>query len=348
MAVVNITIIGTGRIGASLGLALQAYSKRGDAKHQFVVTGYDRKVARLRAAAKLGAVEAEVPEITNAVSRADLVFLAMPYGEAKELYELMGAALKPGAVVVDTAPLKLPPQAWADRHFPRDPEDGSAAAYLVGVLPVINPDYLGDPDDSPEGARADLFTGGLMILSPAANCPPEAVQLVSDLTELLGIRIHFVDPHEHDGIIAGTEGLPALLQVAYFQSLSRANGWADAGWISNPAFFLATYKLLDSDPETLAAELHDNRANLLRRIDALSAALHALRDTLTHENSDALADLIDESARKYRVWANQRERNKWETDIEPEATEQGAKSRFSMLGFGSLLPSIGGRKKGKK
>ena len=49
----------------------------------------------------------------------------------------------------------------------------------MGVTPVINPEYLGDPTDEPDTARADLFKEGLMVISPVADCPPEAVRLMA-------------------------------------------------------------------------------------------------------------------------------------------------------------------------
>src|SRR5260221_9991349 len=61
----------------------------------------------------------------------------------------------------------------------------------------------------------------ILVLSPAVNCPPEAIKFVSELAALLGLKLHFTDPAEHDGIIASMESLPLLMQLALFQT---ANG----------------------------------------------------------------------------------------------------------------------------
>ncbi|CAG0992994.1 MAG: prephenate dehydrogenase [Anaerolinea sp.] len=344
MATVKVSVVGLGRLGTSYGMALRALSQKPEARHQFEVTGCDRSSGRVRTAAKMGALDHEGGNFQSAVEGADLVFFAPPYGEAEQTLEIIGKSMKPGAVVMDASPLKQPSLKWADKYFRRD-DDGGVSVYLVGVTPVINPEYLGEPDDSPNAARADLFEGGSMIISPAAHCPAEAVKLVTDLTEIMQLRAHFVDPIEHDGMVAGTEALPLLLQLGLFQALSGSKAWGDVQWISNPAFFLSTYRLMQIDPESAAEEIGHNRDNALRYLDALMERLTALRDVLKTGDQSLLAENFDEATRKYTQWQEARLKNKWEGDLETP-TEGRA---FNLLGgLGGLIPRMGGRDKKKK
>ncbi|MCS6870709.1 MAG: prephenate dehydrogenase/arogenate dehydrogenase family protein [Anaerolineae bacterium] len=345
MANVNVTVLGMNRLGTSFGLAIRALNGKPDHRHTFKVTGCDRRAENVRKAAELGALDAQQLDFVAAVRNADIVLLCVPYSETEDVLKLVGGALKAGAVVLDSAPLKVPSLAWAERYLLRD-SDGDQQAYLVGITPILNPSYLGLPEDSPESGRADLFQDGVMIIAPAPNCPPDAVQLVSDLSDLLGVKVHFTDPAEHDSIAAGMEGLPLLLQVALFKALRDSPSWKDAQWFGNPSFVLATYRLIESDPEALGALLYRNRQNLMHRLDALMAQLAHLRDMLQVEDDLLIGELFQAAMNDYAEWHMARLRNKYNT--EPDLSEAADQARSSLSLFGAFLPSFRPRGKEKK
>jgi valyl-tRNA synthetase len=74
---------------------------------------------------------------------------------------------------------------------------------------------MGESANEAADPRADLFENGVFLLAPSLNCPQEAVRLVSDICTLLDVKQHFVDPAEYDGMIAGMDGLPLLMQLAH-------------------------------------------------------------------------------------------------------------------------------------
>ena len=345
MANVNVTIIGMNRLGTSFGLAIRALNGKPDHKHTFKVTGCDKRAEKVRKAAELGALDAQQLDFEAAVQNADIVLLCAPYSETESVLALIGGALKAGAVVVDNAPLKMPSLAWAERYLLRD-SDGDQQAYLVGITPILNPSYLSLPDESPESGRADLFEDGVMIISPAPNCPPDAVQLVSDLSELLGVKVHFTDPAEHDSIAAGMEGLPLLLQLALFKTLHDSPTWNDAQWFGNPSFVLATYRLIESDPEALGALLYRNRQNLTHRLDALMEQLARLREMLQVEDELLIGELFQTAMNDYAEWHAARLRNKFST--EPDVSDAADQARSSLSLFGAFVPNFRPRGKEKK
>ncbi len=345
MANVNVTILGMNRLGTSFGLAIRALNGKPDHKHTFVVAGCDKRAENVRKAAERGALDAQHLDFVTAVRDADLVISCVPYSETEAVLKLIGGALKAGAVVLDCAPLKVPSLAWAERYLLRD-SDGDQQAYLVGITPMLNPSYLGLPDDSPEGGRADLFEDGVMIVAPAPNCPPDAVQLVSDLSELLGVKVHFTDPVEHDSIAAGMEGLPLLLQMALFRALHDSPSWSDAQWFGNPSFVLATYRLIEGDPEALGALLYRNRQHLTHRLDALMAQLERLRDMLQIEDELLIGEAFQAAMDDYAKWHAARLRNKYST--EPDLSEAADQARSSLSLFGAFVPNFRPRAKDKK
>ena len=88
MAIRNITIIGTGLIGGSLGLALKEHGFRGR------IVGSDRTAVLQRARAK-GAIDEGINDPVHAVRNSQLVVLATPVGGIIDLIELLGRGLSP-------------------------------------------------------------------------------------------------------------------------------------------------------------------------------------------------------------------------------------------------------------
>ena len=337
MAQVNFTMVGLGKAGGSLGLALKVYSKQPNAEHQFSVTGYDGTPALIDQALKLGMIDKGERNLSIAVEKADLVFLDLPYDDVESALELIGASLKAGAVVMDASPLKMPSIAWAQTHF-RMNANNEPEAYLVGVHLLVNSEHLGDYRDTLEAARADLFAGGLMIIAPAANCPQEAVQLVADIAVLLGIKQHFADPSEHDGILTAMESLPLLLQLALFRTLNGSKSWDDLRSMGNTSFYLGTYQLGQGDAEALGKQIYQSREILLRRLDDTLDTLNELRDVLRAGDELAIGEAFERSMLAYAKWERTRRSNDWLPMPETPVPTEGVRL------FGGLF----GRKDKKK
>ncbi|MCC7449983.1 MAG: prephenate dehydrogenase [Anaerolineae bacterium] len=342
MARVNVTIIGLQRLGTSFGLALKRLMKTPGNQHEFIIAGNDEDSGAMKAARQMGAIDQDVRALESAVEKADLVLMASPYDVTKEIFSVIGPVLKPGAVVMDTSPLKLPAIDWAKRVFRRNAE-GQYEAYLVGVTPVINPAYLNDSSNDTSTARADLFDKGLLVVSPSPDCPQEAVQLIAELADLMELKVHFADPAEHDGIIAGMEALPLLLQLGYFRNLNGSKAWDDLQRFGNPAFALATYQLGQSTPEDLSALIHRNRENTVRALESLIGTLDELRDVLASGDDITVTEVFTDSIERYERWLKARRSSKWGDQPETPSVQGGG----LMGSLGSMLMPFGGKKRAK-
>src|SRR5207247_2543324 len=93
----RITIVGTGYIGTSLGLALKAQ------KTGVEVVGHDREYGRAGQAKKLGAVDRAEWNLPAALEGAGMVVVATPLAEIESVFGNIAELLAPGCVVTDTA-----------------------------------------------------------------------------------------------------------------------------------------------------------------------------------------------------------------------------------------------------
>ncbi len=334
---VNAAIIGLDRVGTSFGLALKRYEKQPKADHKFTIIGSDPRAQAMKDAQKLGAVDNFNRALLKATGDASLIIVNVPFGSVQELYERLGPKLKPGTVVLDTSLHKTPIIEWAKQYFPHN-DQGAPLAYLVGITPIINASGLYSGEVDAEFARADLFDGCEFLMTPDSKCPPEAISLAEDIITLMGGKPRFMDLQEHDGLIAATEELPALLGAALFYNLARSDGWLELRRMVNPTMALSMQSLRTLTLPDIQALFSGNRQNLLRHLEALIGTLDQVRDALEKDDPTELEVFLSAVYRGWEKWDIKRHSGQWEDVKEIEALP-------GPLNMGGLNVLFGRRKK---
>lgn len=329
MNTINIGILGLGRIGTSVGLALKRYNTRKDARQRFNITGFDSLESSGVTARTKNAVDTVARSVADAAANKDILIIALPYREVAAAYRLIGSDVRSGTVILDMSPIKQPSQAWAAKYLKAD-------AYAVDVSPIINPKYLFDGTDDIEHAASDFFDNGHMLLMPHLQVPKEAIELASDFAELLGAVPHFADPAEFDVWAAATEGLPAALGIAAFYALQKRGDWGDARRAGNPSFGRLTHHLFDAHPDDVRDLLLNNRDNVVRQLDSALETLHTLRDILAQNDQKALEGLLIDSAQTYQEWIARRQKGEWDDKDKSGKRESSGEIFMSGL-FGSAV-----------
>ena len=317
MADLAVAILGLGRLGTSAGLALKRYNDMPRASNHFTVTGHDMLGPLERTAKTLGAVDQTTASARAAVTGKDMVLLAVPYAEFKRTLQDIAPGLREGAVVLDLSPLK---QRAIDAARDLLPE----GVFLISGTAVVNPIYLWDGLDDTEHARADYFDNGAVLLAPDAAVNPEAIDLVTAFINVLGADVHYVDPAEHDGVIAATEAVPALLGLAAFRAMSSGDGWGEVQRLTNPAFGRLTHRIMDTHPDDLRDLLVYNRDNTVRHLDAVLATLTELRELLNEGDSDAIEAALVNTEKRYQAWIKQRSQGKWDDALDQDAPDNAS------------------------
>lgn len=299
---VNITIIGLGQIGTSVGLALA------DKTELVYRLGHDRELGKARKAKKMGALDKVSLNLPSAVRDADLVLLALPVDQIKDTLEVMKEDLKEGVVVMDTGPVKQVIAAWVSEILP--PE-----RYYVGLTPVLNPVYLHDIDSGLEAAHPDLFRDGLMGIVSPPGTPSEAIKLAADLTRLLGATPLFADPLEMDGLVAATHILPQLIAAGLLNATVDQPGWQEGRKIAGRSYADVSAPIMyPTEPRTLTTAAILNRENVIRVIDSAVASLNAMRNDLLNEDDQALEERLVRAREGRQVWLQGRMVADWSAE----------------------------------
>ncbi|HMK30271.1 MAG TPA: prephenate dehydrogenase/arogenate dehydrogenase family protein [Terriglobales bacterium] len=204
MAIRQITIIGTGLIGGSLGLALKKYGFDGR------VVGCDRDQV-LEQARRRGVIDAGETNPEAAVRGSDVVVLATPVGSIIDLIEKLGPILPPPALLTDVGSTKAEISARARNVFGNDIKQRFLAGHPMA----------GKESSGVEFADADLFRGGVWLITPfeGQDFHTGVCGEYASLIESTGARLLAVDPARHDELCAWLSHLPQMVSTGLASTL---------------------------------------------------------------------------------------------------------------------------------
>jgi prephenate dehydrogenase len=254
----RLTIVGLGLLGGSVAKAARAESLA----REIVAVG--RRVASLEPALADGTVDRITTDIAEGVAEADLVILATPVATlAAQLPAVWGAAPE-GALITDVGSTKA--------HIVRTAEALAAQRPLafIGGHPMAGSNRAGYAI-----ARADLFRGALVILTPTERTGVEALKRVILFWEAVGGRVMSLDPATHDRAVAAVSHLPHLVADALVAAVARMD----------PQFFDVaargfkdTTRIAASDPVMWRDIFEQNREALAEALAAFRGALAELEE----------------------------------------------------------------------
>jgi prephenate dehydrogenase len=318
----QITIIGLGQIGGSIGLAL------GGQKNSLKRIGHDKRVEVERAAQSKGAIDEARHNLPSAVREAHIVLLALPVSQVRPTLEVIAPELREGAVVIDTVPVKKAVAAWARELLPE-------GRYYVGLVPALNPDALHDIKFGLDAARADLFQKGIMVVDAPRGTPGEVVQLASDLAGLVGASALLADMDESDGLVARVHLLPQLAAAALLNATVDQPGWQEARKLGGRPYAAVTAGLAYQDEiQSLAMAALQDRANTVYALDVLIAALRGLRDDIENGDEESLSARLEQALEGRGQWLEDRMRADWQLGEERKPIDLPS---FSERFFGNVL-----------
>jgi len=209
MPIRQITIVGTGLIGGSLGLALRHYG------FTATIVGCD-KPAVLDAALKRNAIDRGEADLERVVAGSDVVVLATPVGTILSLFEAVAPTLPTNVLITDTGSTK---QKFVERAFMIF--GAEAGKRVLPGHPMAGKEFSGV-----EHADANLFQGAVWLITPIVP-DQQYTPLQEEYTALLasiGARIIVLDPERHDVVCAWISHLPQMISTALTSVLHEELG----------------------------------------------------------------------------------------------------------------------------
>ncbi len=200
----QITIIGNGLIGGSLGLALKAAGFSGK------IVGCDRQPVLDRARA-MRAIDIGTEDPVEAVQNSDLIVLATPVGAIIDCIERVGPLVSPNALITDVGSTK---REILDRA--RSVFGAAATRRFLGGHPMAGKERGGL-----EHAESKLFLNAVWLLVPQPGQDTETGRLreYRALLESIGARVMKMEPDRHDELCAWISHVPQMMSTAFAGAL---------------------------------------------------------------------------------------------------------------------------------
>ncbi len=262
------TLVGTGLIGGSIGLALR--------RAGWVVVGTDRDPANAGLAVERGALDAVGEDPAS-----DLTIVATPVGAvAGEARRLLDAGHR---VVTDVGSVKASVVAAVDHPG------------FLGGHPMA-----GSEQDGIAAASADLFEGATWVLTPTAATVDDTFATVRSAIVTMGADVVALAPDRHDALVAEVSHVPHLTAATLMRLADdRAEEHRALLRLAAGGFRDMT-RIAAGHPGIWPDIVGENREAIAGVLDRLIEALTEVRQVVVDQDRDGLLDLL-EQARAARI-----------------------------------------------
>jgi prephenate dehydrogenase len=244
----TVSIVGVGLIGGSFALALREAGFTGQ------IIGVSSPET-IRAALERGVIDEALP-LEDAAKVADLIYLSQPIERIIQTIGAIDPHVRPGTLITDAGSTKAAIVSTAARNIHR--------GRFIGGHPMAGKESRGVQE-----SEADLFQGRPYVLTARdAN--------LESWIERIGARLVFLDPEEHDRLVALTSHLPQLLSTALASVIGSE---PDTAKVAGPAAMEMT-RLAQSPYEIWRDIFSTNAASIDAALATFIEKLNQLRREL--------------------------------------------------------------------
>jgi len=274
----TVTVIGIGLIGGSMAIALK---EKGLAS---TIIGVDANTAHRQTALELKLVD-EVAELDEAVSKSDLIIVAVPVDAAEQLLpHLLDKVEK--QVVLDVCSTKEGIASAVAGHPKR--------SRFVATHPMWGTEYSG-----PEAAVTGAFVNKATVICDKESSDTDALELTEKMYRTLGMHLLYMDASAHDLHAAYVSHISHITSFALANTVLEKEKEEDAIFEMASGGFESTVRLAKSNPSMWVPIFMQNRENVLDVLNEHISQLRKFKACLEKENYDYLRELI-ENANKIR------------------------------------------------
>ncbi|AKH19753.1 prephenate dehydrogenase [Sedimenticola thiotaurini] len=279
MTIRRLAIIGVGLIGGSLARALRA----ADAVEEIVGCGRGRD--NLQRAVELGVIDRYTHDVAEAVSGADMVFLAVPLGAMRETFAAMQGHLAADAVVTDGGSSKYSVIEDCRAVF------GEVLPNLVAGHPIA-----GTENSGVEASFAELYQNRRIILTPTEATSPDALARVQAMWQACGAEVTLMSVEHHDEVLAATSHLPHMLAFGLVDTLARMKENDEIFRYAAGGFRDFT-RIASSNPVMWRDVCVANRRALGKMMNHYLGEMQELAETIERGDGDALLEIFSRAKR---------------------------------------------------
>jgi prephenate dehydrogenase len=267
----RLAVIGVGLIGGSFALGLKK------AKAVSHVVGVGRNAANLKLALERGVIDAIAPDARAAARDADLVLVAAPVAQFPAIFASLAESK---ALITDGGSTKRDVIAAARKAL------GKRIARFVPAHPIAGAENRGAA-----AAKAELFQGRRVVLTPLKENARASVAAVEAAWSACGAKVSRMDAEEHDAVLAAVSHLPHVLAYALVHDVAKRNNSAQLFSFAAGGFRDFT-RIASSHPEMWRDICLANRDRLLQELKLYANELGSIRKLIDNGDGAGLEKLF--------------------------------------------------------
>ena len=283
----KVVIFGVGLIGGSFALGLR---KAGAVRE---VVGFGRSLATLEQAKQLGLIDRIGSDAATEVRDADLILLATPVAQMTDILARIVPHLGVDTLITDGGSTKCDVVAAARQQL------GRKISQFIPAHPIAGAEQSG-----PAAARADLYQGKKVVLTPLAENSAASLARVRDAWEACGAVVNELSPEQHDEVFAAVSHLPHLLAFTLVHDLAQRDN-RDLLLSFAASGFRDFTRIAASSPEMWRDISLANRDALLSEIEQYAAELYKVHQALAQRDAAKLEEIFSLAREVRSKWTPQ-------------------------------------------
>jgi prephenate dehydrogenase len=271
----KVAIFGIGLIGGSIAKDLR------ESGFASAILGVEQSPAHAQTALDLGLVDKIVAK-EIAVTQADLIILTIPVNALiNELIYVLGN-MKADAVVTDLGSTK--------GIIIDGIKDVMNRNRYVASHPMAGTEYSG-----PTAAISQLFNDKICIICDKENSDDDAIELVEKMYEKIGMRIKYMEAHQHDMHAAYISHIAHISSFVLAATVLEKEKDEEAIFEMAGGGFESTVRLAKSSPETWTPIFQQNRNYLLEVMDTYIEKMYHVRNLINKKKYAELNQFMSDA-----------------------------------------------------
>ncbi len=270
----KLAVIGVGLIGGSLALAL----KKSAAVE--LVSGYSRNEATRQEAKALGIIDIAADTIQQAVSDADMIFVAVPMGAMQAVLTEIAEYAPSTAIITDGGSAKMEVVKAAEQGL------GNTINRFVAGHPIAGTERSG-----PSAAFAELYQDHRVVLTPTEKTDATALEMVRQMWLKTGAEVFDMDVEHHDTVLAATSHIPHVLAFNLVGMLSERDDCDDVLRYAAGGFRDFS-RIASSDPVMWRDICLTNKHAVLNLLKQYQNDLAKIESAIEDQDGDYLIDVF--------------------------------------------------------
>ena len=268
----QVTIVGLGLLGGSIGHAVQAFLPG------TTVVGWDADAGVRAQAAELGLAHRIAESAETAAQGSDLVIFCVPVGAMGAAARAIAPGLSKDALVSDVGSSKETVAAALAEALP--------GHHVIPAHPVAGTERSG-----PDAGFATLFRNRWCIVTPPADADPALSARLVAFWEALGARVETMDAAHHDKVLAVTSHLPHLIAYTIVGTASDLEQVTQSEVIKYSAGGFRDFtRIAASDPTMWRDVFLSNKDAVLEMLQRFTEDLTELQKAIRKGDGDVLFD----------------------------------------------------------